>query len=245
MAYIKGSFINDIYVNDTNGYVVGLLRVKESSDEEEIGKVVTFTGTFNELKYKANYKMEGEFVLHNKYGKQFLVSTYELVMPTDEEEIVSFLSSDLFPIGEKTAEKIVHKLGKDALNTILNDPDSLKGIPRLTAPKIEQIVNTLMDYQATNHIVIELTKMGFDTKDALAILKKYNTKAIDQVKDNIYLFLDDIDIPFLELDKIALNNNYDINDERRLLALTIYLMNNLKELYILQYNKEQHKQDLE
>ena len=49
MAYIKGIFIQDIYTNSTNGYTVGLLRVKESDIDEEINKVVTFTGTFNDI----------------------------------------------------------------------------------------------------------------------------------------------------------------------------------------------------
>ena len=121
MAYIKGIFIQDIYTNQTSGYTVGLLRVKESDIEKEINKVVTFTGTFNELKYKTTYKMEGNFVEHSKYGHQFLVDSYELVLPTEEEEIIDFLSSDLFPIGETTAKKIVDKLGNDAINKILEN----------------------------------------------------------------------------------------------------------------------------
>ena len=96
MAYIKGIFIQDIYSNPTNGYLVGLLRVKESDIPDEINKVVTFTGSFNELKYKATYKMEGNFIEHNKYGHQFIVDSYELVLPTEEEEVIDFLSSDIF-----------------------------------------------------------------------------------------------------------------------------------------------------
>ena len=121
MAYIKGIFIQDIYTNSTNGYTVGLIRVKETDVEEQINKVITFTGIFNELKYKNTYKMEGNFQEHSKYGKQFVVDTYELVLPTEEEEIIDFLSSDIFPIGQATAKKIVDKLGKDTLNKILED----------------------------------------------------------------------------------------------------------------------------
>ena len=40
MAYIKGIYINDIYTNESNGYIVGLLRVKESDIAEEVNKVV-------------------------------------------------------------------------------------------------------------------------------------------------------------------------------------------------------------
>ena len=227
MAYIKGIFIQDIFTNKDNGYMVGLLRVKESDIESKLNKVVTFTGTFDELKYKATYKMEGQFINHSKYGQQFSVSSYELILPTDEEEIIEFLSSDLFPIGEKTAEKIVNRHGKDTINIMLSDPHSLDGIPRLSQEKINAILDRLNEYQMTSHIVIELNKMGFSTKNSLAILKKYSTNSIDKIHENIYDVLDDIDITFLELDKIARNNGYELNDERRLLALIINMMNNL------------------
>ncbi len=226
MAYIKGTFIQNIFNNSQNGYTVGLIRIKESDNIEYINKVMTFTGIFDELKYKTTYKMEGNFIEHNKYGMQFEVTNYELVLPTKEEEIIDFLSSDLFPVGVKTAEKIVAKLGSDAINIIINDPSSLNNIPRLTSSKINKISEVLNDYKTTSNTVIELTQMGFNTKDAISIIKRYHNP-LKIINDNIYKILDDIDISFAELDKIATSNNYEENDERRLEALTIHLMNNL------------------
>lgn len=231
MAYIKGLYIQDIFSNPSNGYLVGLFRVKESDVLEYVNKVITFTGIFNELKYKTTYKMEGEFVNHNKYGTQFQVDNYELVLPTEEEEIIEFLSSSLFPIGEKTAEKIVNKFGKDTIKVITNEPSRLKEIPRLTVGKIEKITEVLEEYQMTSHIVIELNKMGFSTKNSISIMKKYQTNTMNLINNNLYDVLDAVDISFQELDKIAINNGYDLNDERRLLALTINIMN------ILTFNK--------
>ena len=225
MAYIKGIFIQDIYSNSTNGYTVGLLRVKESDIPEEVNKIVTFTGTFNELKYKTTYKMEGNFVEHNKYGHQFLVDTYELVLPTEEEEIIDFLSSDIFPIGEATAKKIVDKLGNDAINKILENKECLLGISRLPSKKVDKIYEILLDYQSTSYIVLELSKLGFSTKNAITLLKKYSINTMDIIDNNIYDTLDDVDISFDELDKIARNKGYESNDERRLEALTIHAMN--------------------
>ena len=227
MAYIKGIYIQEIYTNPSNGYIVGLMRIKESDSSQYINKVITFTGIFDSLKYKTTYKMNGHFITHSKYGEQFQVDSYELVLPTDEEEIIEFLSSDLFPIGEKTAEKIVSKLGKKAINIILSNPESLAGIPRLSNVKITKIIDTLNEYQTTSHIVIELNKIGFSTKNSITLLKKYSINAIDKIKENIYDLLDDIEISFADLDKIALNNGYLADDERRLLALTINMMNNL------------------
>jgi len=227
MAYIKGIYIQDIYSNQSNGYTVGLIRVKESDIPEEVNRVVTFTGTFDELKYKTTYKMEGTFVEHNKYGHQFLVETYEMILPTEEEEIIDFLSSDIFPIGEATAKKIVDKLGNDTINKILEDKNCLLGIPRLPEKKIDKIYENLLDYQSTSHIVLELSKLGFSTKNAITILKKYSMNTMDIINNNIYDIQDDIDISFIELDKIARNIGYELNDERRLEALTIHTIKTL------------------
>ena len=227
MAYIKGQFINEIFSNPDNGYLVGLMRVKEATDETEIGKVITFTGIFNELKYKMQYKLEGEFVSHNKYGLQFQTNSYEIILPTEEDEIIEFLSSDLFPIGEKTAEKIVKKLGKDTIKTILNDPSALSGIPRLTESKILKIKEVLNDWEGNSEIVIELNKMGFSTKNSITIFKKYGNKTKEIIDNNIYDITSEVDIPFNEIDKIATSNGYELDDERRLLALTINKMNEL------------------
>ena len=224
MAYIVGKFIQDIYSNSENGYVVGLLRVVNSDESEYINKVITFTGIFDELKYKTNYKMEGNFVSHNKYGKQFQVDSYELILPTEKEELVEFLSSDLFPIGEKMAEKIVDKLGNDTINIIMRDDGCLLDIPRLSNEKARIIREKVLEYQSTSQVVIELNKMGFSTKNAITIMKKYGDKSIDKVNDNIYEVMDDIEISFDEIDKIARNIGYLMNDERRLLALTINMM---------------------
>lgn len=224
MAYIVGKFIQDIYSNSDNGYMVGLLRVSDSDYEEYINKVITFTGIFDELKYKTNYKMEGNFVSHNKYGRQFQVESYEIILPTEKEELVEFLSSSLFPIGEKMALNIVNKLGNDTINIIMRDDGCLSDIPRLSEEKARIIREKILEYQSTSHIVIELNKMGFSTKNAIVIMKKYGEKAIDIVYGDIYKIMDDIEITFDEIDKIARNIGYLLNDERRLLALTINMM---------------------
>ncbi len=225
MAYIKGLYIQDIYSNPQNGYLVGLFRVKETDMKEFLNKVITFTGTFAELKYKTTYHMTGNFTRHNKYGMQFQVDTYEIVLPTEEEELIEFLSSDLFPIGEKTAEKIVQKFGKDTLKIITQESYKLYEIPRLSEAKIEKMVTVLEEYEHTSKIVLELNKLGFNTKTSISILKKYHNDPMPIIENNIYNLKEDLDISFDELDKIALNNGYLPDDERRVSALTINLMN--------------------
>ena len=228
MSYIKGKYSTEIYTNKDNGYTVGVLKIIETDVTELKNKAtVYFVGTFIEIKKGHNYKMDGELILHKKYGLQFNVETYENLIPEKKDELVEFLSSDLFPIGEKTAQKIVDKFKDKTIEVILENPNSLLLIPRLKQDKINKIHEILKNYQSTSQIVIELNKMGFNTKDSLSILNRYREKSLDKINENIYSLIDDFDFNFKMIDEIAINNNIEENDERRISALIIYLLNEI------------------
>lgn len=225
MSYIKGTISKIIYRNNSNGYTVGLIKIKES--DEEVGKIETFTGVLPEFNEKTIYQLNGTFTTHNKYGYQFQVDSFEIVLPEKKDELVDFLSSDLFPIGEKTAKKIVGAFGEDTIDVILNNKEKLLEIPRLGIEKINKINNILKEYQSTSNIVLELNRMGFNTKDSLMLLNKYKDKVIRIIDNNIYDLIDNINLNFKEIDTIAINNKYDLYDERRVEALIIYLLNEI------------------
>lgn len=228
MSYIKGKYTTEIFANNTNGYTVGVLKILDTDVVELKNKSsVYFVGTFIDLKLKNNYEMQGELILHKKYGLQFQVESYENVIPEKKDELVEFLSSDLFPIGEKTALKIVEKFKDKTIETILENPNSLLLIPRLKEDKINKIHEILKNYQSTSNIVLELGKMGFNTKDSLSILNKYREKTLDKINENIYSLIEELEFNFKLIDEIALNNNIETTDERRLSALIIYCLNEI------------------
>ena len=150
-----------------------------------------------------------------------------MVLPTKEEELVTFLSSDLFPIGEKTAKRIVDTFHEETINKILENKDCLQLIPRLNEKKIDKIYNVLVDYQNTSNIVLELTKLGFEMKESLSFLNKYDNKILDTVNTNIYELIDSDEMSFNKIDEIALNMGIEEDDDRRIKALIIYVMKEL------------------
>ena len=256
MSYIKGTISKIIYRNNSNGYTVGLIKIKES--DEEVGKIETFTGVLPEFNEKTIYQLNGTFTTHNKYGYQFQVDSFEIVLPEKKDELVDFLSSDLFPIGEKPAKKIVGAFGEDTIDVILNNKEKLLEIPRLGIERINKINNILKEYQSTSNIVLELNRMGFNTKDSLMLLNKYKDKVIRIIDNNIYDLIDNINLNFKEIDTIAINNKYDLYDERRIEALIIYLLNEItfeqgdtysffQEIYnsIIKYLPDLKSEDLE
>lgn len=228
MSYIKGKYTTEIFSNSDNGYTVGVIKIIDTDVVELKNKSSAyFVGTFIDLKLKNNYKMEGNLIIHKKYGVQFNVTNYENLLPEKKDELIEFLSSDLFPIGIKTAEKIVEKFKEKTIEVILDNPNSLLLIPRLNKDKIDKIYETLKSYQSTSEIVLELQHLGFNTKDSLSILNKYKVNSLDKINNNIYSLIDELDFNFNTIDEIALNNNYDTLDTRRISALIIHSLNKL------------------
>lgn len=224
--FIKGYLYKEIYRNEMNGYMVGLFKIKDSNIDYD-DDIIHITGVLPRLSEKKEYILYGELVVHNKYGKQFNVTSFDINLPTKEEELVVFLSSDLFPIGEVTAKRIVDTYHEETINKILENKDCLQIIPRLNKQKIDKIYNTLLEYQSTSNIVLELTKLGFDMKDSLSLLNKYNKKILDNVNNNVYDLIDTDDMAFIKIDEIALSMGITDTDDRRIKALIIYIMKSL------------------
>ena len=136
--YISGLLYKEIFRNEINGYTVALFKIKDKNIEFD-NDIINITGIFPKLNEKKEYTLYGNMVTHPKYGPQFAVDSFEIKMPSKEEELVTFLSSDLFPIGEKTAEKIVNMFHEDSINKILENKYCLQLIPRLNEKKIDKI----------------------------------------------------------------------------------------------------------
>ena len=121
LTYIKGKYQKSIYQND-NGYHIGLFKVSDTNNEklaDYLNRVITFTGYFHELNELDTYLLYGEIIVHEKYGEQWKVTSYERCKPEGKDSIVEFLTSGLFKgIGEKKAQNIVDVLGKDTLKII-------------------------------------------------------------------------------------------------------------------------------
>ena len=150
MPFVKGNFKKYIFKSD-KGYTIGLLKVKDTSEDlkEHKNTTIVFTGYFTDLNETDLYLLNGEFVIHDRYGEQFNTTSYEIILPEEKDNIVEFLSSDIFPgIGEKKAIKIVDVFKEDTLNVILNNPENLLLVPTITKKQRDTLHENLKKYQA-------------------------------------------------------------------------------------------------
>lgn len=228
--YIIGNIRKIIYRNE-NGYVVGLLKVKNATTSFECLKddTISFTGYFHELDIDDNYKFFGKLVNHPKYGEQFNVELFEKVIPEEKDSIVEFLSGGTFKgIGEKTAEKIVNILGEDTIKIIIDNPSNLLLIPGISRKQIDTLHNGLVEYSSSYDTILKLNDLGFSSKDSMKIYNKYKANTLNIIEENIYKLLEDIkDFTFKKIDQIAIKKEYDREDKRRVCASIITTMEEL------------------
>ncbi len=229
--YIKGS-IKRIIFSSGDGFTVGLIKIKETDEPDLIGyedKQFTFTGLFPTLNIDEDYVFYGEVLDNPKYGFQYKVNKYEKILPSDNDGLVTFLSSDIFhKVGEKTAKEIVKYLGNDCLNKISNDYESLLIVPKMTTKRAMEINSALVKYNESFETVVYLTNFGFSMKDALKIYNHYLEDTIRVIENNPYELIDTIDgITFNKIDELRSKTKVLVDDERRVLALIIYVMKEL------------------
>ncbi len=220
MDYIRGKFKQMIFESD-NGYKVGLFRVKESSEDmsEYVNKTITFTGYFADVNGEDYYKLTGRYIFNERYGNQFQVSSYEREEPKGKDAVIDFLSSSLVKgCGEKTAIQIVDTLGDDALTLIKNDYTNLLIVPGISEVKAKRIYNSIVKYQSTDEIIVNLKRLGFTINEALSILNKWGESSLEIVHNDIYKLIEIID--FTKLDKVFLSI-HEADSEERVLACLI------------------------
>lgn len=225
---IEGIYKRTIFSNSDNGYLVGLIKVTDNDIDASLNnKTITFTGYFNDINIEDNLRLVGTFTRHNKYGEQFSTNSYEIIMPTTENSIISFLSSGIFKgIGENKAKKIYEALGDDCINIISNDIDALVGIKGISKKNREDIYNTLLEYSDNLEIIVKLNEYGFNSKDSTTLYHKYKNKVIDLIDEDIYnLVNEDTNFGFKKIDNLALKLDYSNDDIRRIKAGIIYVIN--------------------
>ncbi len=194
---LSGSIEHVIYENEENGYMVCDL----GTDDDDL---ITITGTMPYVAAGDSLIVWGEWRHNPKYGRQFIVETYERYMPADSSAILRYLSSRAIKgIGPKTALKIVEEFGDNTMDVLENHPDWLSDIPGISLKKAKEIS---ADFKAKAGIrsAMMFFRDFFGAATTVKIYKKWGAAAIDIAKKNPYRLCDEIEgIGFERADSMA------------------------------------------
>ncbi|GCF94017.1 ATP-dependent RecD-like DNA helicase [Enterococcus florum] len=225
-TYITGTLKAVFFQNPSNFYKVLLVEIRETNSDF-LEREIVVTGNFGDVQEDEEYRFIGHFVDHPRYGKQFLVESYEQAQPTSLNGMISYLSSDKFPgIGKKTAERIIDLLGEEAIDQIIDSPDVLNRVPGLNQKKKETIVETVRQNHGMEKIIIGLSKYGFGSQLSFAIFQTYRNQALEIIQENPYQLVEEIEgIGFKKADSLAEQLGIAADSDQRIRAAVLHQIN--------------------
>lgn len=226
-SFFIGQVQSEIFTSPDSFFKVLIVSVEEA-DFDWHEPEITVTGSFGDLSDDQTYRFEGKIVEHPRYGQQFQATSYHVNRPTSKDGLIDFLSGKQFTgIGKKTAEKIVDKLGTDAINKIIADPHVLDELKLRKAVK-DSLVDNLRAHQGMDQIIIGLNDLGFGANLSSAIFDKYGEETLHIINENPYQLAAEIDgISFNRADQVAQKLGIATDDSRRIDAAIIQTLDDL------------------
>ena len=208
--------------NDDNGYTVA--RLKNSG--------LTAVGTFAYITVGQEFDFTGDFVQNAKYGKQFVVKSYELVPPNSPAKIKVFLGSGLIEgIGPVIAGRIVKMFGAGSLAVIEREPEKLEQVKGISARKAKIIGERYSEIKEMQVAIVYLQKFEISMNMAIRIYNYYKDRTIERVQTNPYALIETIDgIGFLTADKMAQDLGISYTGNFRVRAGVVYVLKQSSEV---------------
>jgi exodeoxyribonuclease V alpha subunit len=204
LEQIEGIVEQIIYCNENNGYTVCDIRAGR--------RLITLVGYIPGLGIGETIFVSGTWVVHQDYGKQLKVESYERRLPKTTDAIFKYLASGVIKgIGEATAKKIVDKFGDETIHVLQFEPLKLSGIKGISTGKALRIGQAFMEQEQVRQVVMFLQSYGISANYAVKVWKKFGEQSIEEIKRNPYrLTDDDINIGFRIADRVAISIGIDL-----------------------------------
>lgn len=206
------------FYSESSNYIVALI------DVEQEDKLITMNGYMNNFNDYDKYLFIGDYEIHPKYGKQFKLSEYRIILAKESDEIIKYLSSPLFKgVGQKLAKQIVDSLGEDCLTIIKNDKHSLDCVMAMTEKKRDMIYEVLTNSDYDQEVMQFFMGHGISLKNLGLIQAFYKEKTLEVLQNNPYRLIEDIDgIGFKTADELALKTGGALDNPNRIKAAIVY-----------------------
>ena len=216
---LVGTLEKILYSNLENGFLIATFLVENTT------KPITVKGIVFNTHERETLLLKGCWENHKVYGRQFSIREFMPVEPTSEEGMVRYLSSKVFKgIGEKTAQHIVNKFGKNTFKIIDISPESLSKVKGVGKKQRKSLLAAWDEQRGLRDVMTFLRGVGISHAYAQRIFAKNGLNSIPLIKTNPYKLTDIEGIGFLTADGIARNLGFDKNSPHRAVAGLLYIL---------------------
>ena len=215
---LEAVIVDTVFRNEENGYSV----VEARAGRER----VTVVGTLPALAAGEQVLLDGGWVEHPQYGKQWKATGCEIRKPTSLLGIERYLGSGLIHgVGPSTAKLLVQEFGKRTLDILSEHPERLTEVPGIGKKRAQQIAKSYQEQYGAREAMVFLQSYGVSASLAVKISKRYGADAQQKIRENPYRLIDDIEgVGFLTADRIALSLGIPQDSEYRLQAGVKYAL---------------------
>lgn len=233
---IKGYVEKIIYTNSDNGHTI--LDVSLTSDEvkrlqaecpdyaDDIDEEMVCVGTLHLINAGEYVVFNGDFTVHQTYGLQFKVTSYEESRPEDMDSIERYLGSGAIKgVGPALAARIVRHFKMDTFRVIEENPEELSQVKGISNRMAMEIADQVAEKKGMRNAMLFLGKLGIGMNLAVKIYKEYGEKVYEIIENNPYKLADDMEgVGFKIADEIARNSGMELDSPFRIKSGILYAL---------------------
>ncbi|MDR3038420.1 MAG: ATP-dependent RecD-like DNA helicase, partial [Candidatus Adiutrix sp.] len=222
---ISGRIERVTFANPDNGWAVLTVRAPKMS------RPLTAVGHLPGPAAGEFIEMEGAFIDHPKYGRQFQVSRARLLPPKTEDGLKKYLGSGLIKgLGPVLAGRLVDRFGPATLDILDNSPERLTEVPGLGGHRREVIIEGWRRSQGLKRLLEFRAEFGLGPAVGLKAIRRLGDEADRLIREDPYRLAYDIDgVGFATADKVARRLGLAPDDPRRLAAGLLYALTQAAE----------------
>lgn len=216
---LRGRVKEIIYQNEENGYTVAVILA------EEVGET-TLTGCMPSIRENDLLKVEGQWKMHEIYGRQYQVESFEHAKIETADGALAYLSSGAISgVGRKMAQRIVRRFGGRAIEVLEKDPEAYLEIEGIGKKKLQLIIESHNEGRELREVISLLVPYGISPLYCMKIHQKYKENAVAKVMENPYRLCRDIrGIGFKKADELARRLEQGLDSKERIEQGLLYLL---------------------
>jgi exodeoxyribonuclease V alpha subunit len=179
MPQIEGRVSSITYFNEENLFVIARLETDDG--------MVPILGSMGRLTVGERLRLEGRFETHERFGEQFRVETYSVVMPGTLDGIKEYLGSGMVKgIGPALASRIVDHFGEDTILILDTEPKRLLNVHGIGPSKLKVILDDWQEKRAQRETMMFLSSHGIGPGHSSRIYEAYGPNAAAVLRENPY-----------------------------------------------------------
>ncbi len=217
---LEGHLVHITFYNPTNHFTIARFR------ENTSGSTISILGHLPDPNLGQNLRIDGAWQHHAKYGPQFRIERFDILLPETPDGIRKYLlSARIKGVGPKMASRIIKQFRDQTLEIIEHTPHKLAAVKGVGQGRIQQITDSWKAHHTLRNLLAFLRQNGVDLSYGARIFREYGAEAMEVLRNNPFQIINDIPgIGFFIADQIVKNSGEPIDELERAKACVLFLL---------------------